>query len=137
MIILVLLFPERLHHASGFYWNSGLRETAVTDTFLFLSTFFIQSARHIVFSKTSPVNMFMARFFVFLDPVYNLCLGDSRYLQKYPTNFSIFVRYLMINTCVFYVQTIVMRARSNSMTKAYHQAQIFCLSPIIVNLLVR
>jgi hypothetical protein len=31
-----------------FSWNNGLREAVVTDTFLFLSTFFVQSADPIV-----------------------------------------------------------------------------------------
>ena len=51
-------------------WNSGLRETAVTDAFLFLSTFFIQSARHIVSLRIGPVNMFMHTFLTFFCSVY-------------------------------------------------------------------
>ncbi len=43
-------------------WNNGLREAVVTDAFLFLSTFFIQSAIHILVFNLHIVNTFVFNF---------------------------------------------------------------------------
>jgi hypothetical protein len=61
-----------------FFLNNGLREAVVTTAFLFLSTFFIQSARAILNSGRKPVNTFVVNF---VEPVHN-----SSYLTSFKYN---------------------------------------------------